>query len=82
MDNQLDNALYDKANRAINDGVVHDLNKQLAVLKERVSLMKHRIHESNPLQIQLNEILGRIDESIESTNLLSSFAQVEGFSLP
>ncbi|MBU1344148.1 MAG: hypothetical protein KKE44_20870 [Proteobacteria bacterium] len=77
MEKQLEKVPFTEINRAITDGIVNDLNNYLAAIKGRTYLMKHSVHESNPIQKHLDEIIYCINESIETADILSSFSQVD-----
>ncbi len=82
METQLENTSFADADKALTTGVVNDLNNFLSAIKGRTYLMKHSVHESNPIQKHLDEIIYCINESIETADILSGFARVnENFEL-
>lgn len=75
MENQLGKITSLETDSKLSPGVVHDLNHFLSDIKGRTVLMMKSVNLSHPLQDQFNEIINRIDESIEATEVLSNHSK-------
>ncbi len=76
MEKQLDNKSYMEADNLLTEAVADDLYNFLSAAKGRAYLMKHSVHDSDPIQKHLDEIIYCVDESIDSAYILSSFAMM------
>ncbi len=77
MEKQIENNSDTEAENSLTDGVISDLNTFLTAIKGRTYLMKHSVHESNPLQKHFDEILYCINESIDVAGILSDLSKVD-----
>jgi len=64
---------------ALANGIAHDVNNLLAVIKGHASLMMSSVNPSDPLYGHISEILSCIDKGSEIANQLLGFAQVDAF---
>jgi len=55
---------------AFSDGVAHDLNNLLTVIKGRALLMLHGVAKADPLYWHINQILQCVDKGNEITTVL------------